>query len=237
MATEQLVSEIAQLEYQLREKRAKLAAVRQAVAQGKAPATSTVDIFPEARTTGGRTVVKGWQGARLRMARESRGYTKRDLARLCASNGVKTLNVFRLRLYEEEPKAAPTIAEAQTVAKLTGYPAGFFVQPIPPAVQAFGEELRRQIERHSRIIICDVCEQETGDDDSRAFVKCDACKLDLCHVHDHAYEAEVKLPHGVTRKMTAAHYCPKCYRRLVSRAQHPATQVKTETLWNATEAR
>ncbi len=237
MTATRLVSEIAQLEHQLCEKRARLAAVRQAIARGDAPATETSDTFPEARTTSGRVVVKGWQGARLRLARESCGFTKRDLAQLCAANGVKTLNVFHLRLYEEEPKAAPTIAEAQLLATLTHYPAGFFIKPIPPGVAAFGEELGRAIARHSRITICDVCEQESGDDDSRAFAKCDACKLDLCSLHDYAYEADVKLPHGVTRKVTAAHYCPKCYRRLVSRVKRSAAQGTDKTLWEGTAAR
>ena len=220
MSVDSLKREIAQIEAALTTKKRRLADVRAAIARGDEEATETVDVFPVAVTKQGRSVVKGWNIERMRLARESRGLTRRELARLCAANGAREINDFRLRLYEQEPKAAPTIAEAQLLAHLTHYPAGFFVQPIDAVVTDFGEQLRQALNR--KIIICDVCEQELGDDDSRAYKKCAACHLDLCEMHAHAYTPTVTLPHGSAEKpvsveVTAAHYCPKCYRRYVSR--------------------
>ena len=116
MSIDSLKREIAELEAALHAKQKRLADVRYAIQRGDEEATPTADVFPATTTTQGRSVVKGWNPERLRMARESRRMTRADLARLCAANGVKGLNSFRLRLYEataeEEAKAAPTIEEA-----------------------------------------------------------------------------------------------------------------------------
>lgn len=160
---------------------------------------------------------------RLQWAREMKGFTRKEWVLLLRQNGVE-VSLFAYRQIETG-SVKPTMHLIEVAAKLSGMLPQWFVMR-----SGLDEE---QLERafatstlnlHSRIVICDVCEAETGEDDVRARRKCDACKLDICEAHTFTYETDVPLPHGAQAHLIAAYYCPACYRRYIIQPKANATR-------------
>lgn len=152
---------------------------------------------------------------RLRMGRELRGITRSDFARMIG------MSYLHYRALEDGSwKATPTEEQMRDIGRITGLLPAFFWEPDPPAFDLEQSSLRF----HQYARICDVCERETGDEDTHAHTRCVVCKLDLCDVHTHTYEVDVTLPHGGTKRVAVVDYCEACYRRHVIEPKRRATR-------------